>query len=63
MPQPHYPEKYTPSPKTNRKHSKNSSRNTFRKVIYAHPKAPMPPPSSSLKRKMDDYDQSKTIDS
>jgi hypothetical protein len=51
-----------PSHKTNKKHSKSSSKNMFKKVTYVHPKALTPPPSFLLKRKTDDYDQSKTID-
>ena len=46
----------------NKKHFKNSSKNMFRKVTYAHPKAPTPHPSSLLRKRMDDYDQSKTTD-
>ena len=62
MPLPHYQERYTPSPKMNRRHFKSSLKNTFKKAIYDHPKALMPPLSSSSKRKTDGYDQYKTID-
>jgi hypothetical protein len=59
---PHYQEKYTPSPKMNKKHFKSSSKNTFKRGTYDHPKALTPPPSSSSKRKTDGYDQYRTID-
>jgi hypothetical protein len=61
-PQPHYLERSMLSHKTNKRHSKTSSKSTFRKATYAHPKALTPPPSSSLKRRMDDCDQSKITD-
>jgi hypothetical protein len=51
-----------PSLKTNRKRSKSSSKNTFKRATYAHPKVLMLPPSSSSRRKTDDYDQFKTTD-
>ena len=46
----------------NKRHFKNSSKNTYKKVTYAHPKVLTQPLSSSSKRKMDDYDQSKITD-
>jgi hypothetical protein len=42
--------------------SKTSSKSTFRKATYTHPKALTPPPSSSLKKRTDDCDQSKITD-
>ena len=62
MPPPHYQEKYMPSRKTNKRRFKSSSKNMSRKATYVHLRVPTPPPSSSSKRKTDNYDPSKTTD-
>jgi hypothetical protein len=48
-------------PSQNRKNSESSSKNMKNKEPSNHQKAPMLLPSSSLKRKMENYNLSKTI--